>query len=91
MATPQDAPRYADALYQNAHDDMFSKSLFADIPIVLPPGVDQQAFDAALEEFAAAVGGSQFVFSGTNLKEYVDPYEIPESGKERNIPSAAVW
>ncbi|KAH8899752.1 glycolate oxidase [Thozetella sp. PMI_491] len=90
MATKQTPPRYADAIYQNAHDEMFSKPIRPDIPIVLPPGLDQQTFDKALEEFAAAVGGSEYTFSGENLKEYVDPYEIPESGKERNTPSAAV-
>ncbi len=56
MATHEKIPRYADTLYQSAHDDMFSKPLYPDIPSVLPPGVDQQTFDAALQEFAAAVG-----------------------------------
>ena len=82
--------RYADALYQDAHDDMFSKPLYDDIPSVLPPGVDEPTFAAALDEFADAVGGAEFLFSGKNLAEYVDPYEIPESGI-RNLPSAAVW
>ena len=90
MVSDPKTRRYADALYQDAHDDMFSKPLYNDIPSVLPPGVDKPAFEAALEEFADAVGGAEFVFSSKNLVEYVDPYEIPESGI-RNLPSAAVW
>ncbi len=86
----QSAPRDADAEYQAAHDDTFSHSLAPDIEAVLPPGLDQEEFARALDELAAAVG-KEAVFTGASLKEYVDPYDIPESGQKRTVPSAAVW
>lgn len=86
----EQSPRYADPVYQNAHDDTFSQPVVKGIPAVLPPGVSQEDFDKALDQIASALG-EHAVFRGENLKEYVDPYEIPESGRERNIPGAAVW
>ena len=56
----------------------------------MPPGVSQEDLNRALEELKGALG-SDSVFNGSDLKEYVDPYEIPEAGKERKLPSAAVW
>ncbi len=84
------APRYADPTYQSAHDETFAKPVVKDIETVLPPGVSQRSFDSALSEFKEVLG-EDAIFVGSDLKEYVDPYEIPESGHERNIPSAAVW
>lgn len=83
-------PKYADPLYQTAHDEAFSKPLFAKIEAVLPPGVSSEDFDRALEQLVEALG-KDAIFSGDGLKDYVDPYEIPESGHERSVPSAAVW
>lgn len=83
-------PRYADQVYQNAHDDTFSQPVVKDIPTILPPGVSQEDFNKALDQIASALG-EHAVFRGEKLKEYVDPYEIPESVHERNIPGAAVW
>ena len=90
MAAPRITPRYSDPIYQSAHDDTFAKPVVKDIETVLPPGVSQADFDGALKEFQLALGDDG-VFSGSRLKEYVDPYEIPESGKPRSVPSAAVW
>jgi hypothetical protein len=90
MATDGAPSRYADPEYQAAHDLMFSTSLYSEIQTVLPPGVSQDKFDHILKELTDAVG-KDAVFSGEKLKEYVDPYEIPESGHERKVPSAAVW
>lgn len=89
MATAP-APRYTDNLYQSAHDECFSKPLIQGIESVLPPGLSQEDFSRALEELTQALGADA-VFSGSALKEYVDPYEIPEAGKERKLPGAAVW
>lgn len=89
MVTEQ-GPRYADPVYQTAHDDTFSKPVVKGVPAVLPPGVSRKDFDTALDRIAKALG-EPAVFRGERLKEYVDPYEIPESGYERNLPGAAVW
>lgn len=90
MTAARPVPRYSDPIYQSAHDDTFSKPVVKEIETVLPPGVSQADFDGALREFREALGENG-VFAGSGLKEYVDPYEIPESGKPRNVPSAAVW
>lgn len=84
------APRYADPVYQGAHDLTFSQPVVSGIATVLPPGISRETFDKALAQIAAALG-AEAVFQGERLKEYVDPYEIPESRYERNIPGAAVW
>ena len=90
MGEPLDKPRYSDTEYQECHDDIFSHPLKPDIETVLPPGVSQEDFSKALEEFRAVVG-EKGIYSGANLKEYVDPYDIPESGHGYSVPSAAVW
>lgn len=89
VAQPQ-APRYADPVYQTAHDETYNTPVVKGIPSVLPPGVSKGDLDKAIAELAAGLG-EHAIFTGDKLKEYVDPYEIPESGHERNIPSAAVW
>lgn len=89
MATIR-APTYVDPKYQAAHEETFSHPLTRDIPAVLPPGVSQENFGHALEELVDAVG-KDAVFTGEDLKDYVDPYEIPEAVDQRKIPCAAVW
>lgn len=84
------APKYSDPLYQTAHEEAFSKPLVAKIETVLPPDVSQEDFASALEQIVAALGNDA-VFTGDGLKDYVDPYEIPEAGHERSVPSAAAW
>jgi hypothetical protein len=86
----QHEPRYADPIYQTAHDSTYNKPIIQGIPQVLPPGISQNDFDSALEQIAATLG-TDAVFRGERLKEYVDPYEIPESSHERKVPGAAVW
>jgi hypothetical protein len=90
MTATRPAPRYADAEYQAAHDEVFSTPLAPVVKVVLPPGLSQDDFNRAVEEFIGLLG-KEAVFVGGGLKEYVDPYEIPESGHERKVPSAAVW
>lgn len=86
----EQAPRYADPEYQAAHDDTFSQPVVKGIPVALPPGVSREDFDKALDQISAVLG-EDAIFRGERLKEYIDPYEIPEGGHERNIPGAAVW
>jgi len=83
-------PAYADATYQKAHEDVYSSPLTDKIETVLPYGISQEDFDRAIQK-AIDVLGEDAVFTGEDLKYYVDPYDIPEAGKARNIPSAAVW
>lgn len=83
-------PAYADSTYQSAHEEVFSTPLTKIIETVLPPGVSQGDFSRAIEKFIRVLG-KDAVFTGNDLKYYVDPYDIPEAGKVRNIPSAAIW
>lgn len=89
MAAKQ-IPRYADPVYQAAHDDAFRNPFTEGIPTVLPPGVTREDFDSALNRIAATLG-EHAVFRGESLREYVDPYEFPEGGYEPKVPGAAVW
>ncbi len=81
---------YVDPEYQAAHEETFSHPLTRDIPAVLPPGVSQDDFGYALKELADAVG-KDALFTGERLKDYIDPYEIPEAVDQRKVPCAAVW
>ncbi|KAI0020767.1 glycolate oxidase [Xylariomycetidae sp. FL0641] len=89
MAATDLPPRYADPTYQTAHDEIFSKPLSELLESVLPPGVSQDDFDKVVAKLVTALG-KENVFTGTNLKEYVDPYDIPEEGVDGKVPSAAV-
>lgn len=91
MATvPGHVPAYADPTYQTAHEEVFSTPLTEAIELVLPPGVSREKFSQAINKVVEELG-KDAVFTGDDLKYYVDPYDIPEAGKVRNIPSAAVW
>ncbi|KAK4545293.1 hypothetical protein LTR36_003473 [Oleoguttula mirabilis] len=81
--------RYKDLEYQQAHNDLYLGLSQLAPEHVLPPGVSQQDFDRAISEWVAALGESA-VFTGDALRDYLDPYEIPQPGVERKIPSAAV-
>ena len=81
--------RYQDAEYQNAHNDLYLGISIDAPPKVLPPGVDQETFDQAIDDFLDILG-EQSVFTGEALRDYVDPYEIQAPNVERKIPSAAV-
>ncbi|RYC64660.1 hypothetical protein CHU98_g1562 [Xylaria longipes] len=82
-------PAYADSTYQTAHEEVYSTPLTEAIELVLPPGVSQEDFSQAIEKVIGILG-KDAVFTGEDLRYYVDPYDIPEAGKLRNIPSAAV-
>ncbi|KAJ3571026.1 hypothetical protein NPX13_g5522 [Xylaria arbuscula] len=82
-------PAYADPTYQTAHEEVFSKPLTKEIETVLPPSVSKDDFARAIKK-ATEVLGKDSVFTGDDLKYYIDPYDIPEVGRVRNIPSAAV-
>jgi len=82
--------RYEDPEYQLAHHDLYLGITKEAPEHILPPGVSQEDFDQAIGEFVAALG-DHAVFTGEALRDYTDPYEIPQAGVERKIPSAAVW
>ncbi len=89
-AVPGFPPAYADSIYQAAHEDVFSTPLTETIETVLPPGVSEGDFSQAIKQVIGVLG-KDAVFTGDDLKYYIDPYDIPEAGTGRNIPSAAVW
>ncbi|PSN65330.1 FAD-linked oxidase-like protein [Corynespora cassiicola Philippines] len=82
-------PTYTDAEYQSIHHSLFKDSTTAPLASVLPPGVTQYAFDAAILQYMAVVGHEQ-VLQGDALVEYVDPYELWEAEGRRKMPCAAV-
>jgi FAD/FMN-containing dehydrogenase len=88
MATAHAIPRYADQLSQTAHDNLFKTLLEPNVKPVLPPGLSQAEFDNALKELGDAIGEGA-LFTGSRIKEYVDPYEIPEGGHGQRVPCAA--
>lgn len=83
--------RYGDPHYQAAHDDTYAHPLDPEIPRVLPPGVTQQQFDDAIDKCTQVLGSSSSVNTGQDLKDFVDPYDLPEEGYEPKIPGAAIW
>lgn len=82
--------KYQDAQYQDVHINLFSKSIIRPLKPVLPPGVSQGEFDLAIKEWSDVVG-SHNVFSGQDVQEYIDPYELNEDAANRRVPSGAVW
>jgi hypothetical protein len=80
---------YLDNEYQSTHYDLFKESITVPLKPVLPPGLQQNAFDDAIREYKAAVGHDQ-VLEGDDLTEYIDPYELQEADGTRKMPSAAV-
>lgn len=82
--------RYKDPEYQKTHFNLFSESLTRPLEKVLPPGVTQADFDAAVASLKQAVG-PEHVMTGESLVEYIDPYELFEDPFRRKIPSGAVW
>lgn len=91
MGSREIPKRYSDPSYQSAHDDTYAHPLDSDIPEVLPPGVSREEFENVLHRCAEALGENSTIFSGIGLKEFVDPYELPEEGFEKRVPSAAIW
>lgn len=91
MSSQQAPKRYSDPSYQAAHDDTYAHPLDSEIPEVLPPGVTREAFDNAMRRCAQVLGENSTVFTGRDRKDFVDPYELPEEGYEKRVPSAAIW
>lgn len=89
--TPVTFPiRYEDPEYQSTHSNLFNGSLTRPLEAVLPPGVTQTDFDAAIIKLEDVLG-KEHVFTGKSLIEYIDPYELQEEPSRRKIPSGAVW
>jgi hypothetical protein len=82
--------QYEDPEYQSAHSNLFSGSLTRPLEAVLPPGVAQADFDAAINKLKGILG-KDHVFTGRSLTEYIDPYELQEEPSRRKVPSGAVW
>ena len=82
--------QYEDPEYQSTHSNLFSGSLTRLLEAVLPPGVAQADFDAAINKLKGTLG-KDHVFTGRSLTEYIDPYELQEEPSRRKIPSGAVW
>lgn len=89
MALPLPKPAYTNDVYQTIHYNLFKKSITVPLRSVLPPGVTQYAFDAAILYYMAIVGNDQ-VLQGNALVEYIDPFELWEAEGKRKMPSAAV-
>ncbi len=53
---------------------MRGTSTRSDAPVLLPPGVTEEAFAAAREQFAAAVGAEHVLWSAEELAEFRDPF-----------------
>ncbi|KAG8629788.1 hypothetical protein KVT40_001407 [Elsinoe batatas] len=87
-ATTQVPVRYQNTEYQGHHTRIF-KSLTTPLEPVLPPGLSQSQFDAAVDDLVCTLGPDS-VFVGDALKDYVDPYELWEAEGRRKQPSAAV-
>ena len=81
---------YEDPEYQSTHSNLFLGSLTRPLEAVLPPGVNQADFDAAINKLKDVLG-KDHVFTGRSLTEYIDPYELQEDACRRKIPSGAVW
>ncbi|TVY80599.1 Vanillyl-alcohol oxidase [Lachnellula suecica] len=81
--------RYQDPEYQASHDKLFSKSFTSPLENILPPGVTQADFDAAIHKLKDILG-DEYVFTGKSIAEYIDPYELQEEPSRRKIPSGAV-
>lgn len=91
MGSQRSPKRYSDPNYQAAHDDTYAHPLDSEIPDVLPPGVTRQELDDAINECSKVLGGKSTILVGKDRKEFVDPYDLPEEGYEKRIPSAAIW
>ncbi|KAL6709794.1 hypothetical protein ACN47E_001223 [Coniothyrium glycines] len=82
-------PAYLNEEYQSTHSNLFKDSITVPLNTVLPPGIKQSDFDAAIARYRNVVGDDQ-VYLVDDLAEYIDPYEMHETEDKRRIPSAAV-
>ncbi|KAH8890217.1 FAD-linked oxidase-like protein [Thozetella sp. PMI_491] len=82
--------KYHDPEYQEAHRGVFDHPSRRPILKVLPPGVGEEDFARAIEEFVTVVG-RDFVFVDEALSDYIDPYDpYQDDPEKRKTPSAAV-
>ncbi|OAL50313.1 FAD-linked oxidase-like protein [Pyrenochaeta sp. DS3sAY3a] len=82
--------RYKDSFVLEKHRELFSaKNLLTPLETPLPPGVTRDELNLAIQKFVALLG-SDGVFIGDALVDYVDPYELWEQEGRRKVPSAAV-
>lgn len=83
---------YPDPEYEKAHQDTYERTPRFPIKPARPPGVREEDFLQAIQEFIGAVGGDA-VFIDEGLSDYIDPYDIHEGDGDgrRKVPSAAVW
>jgi len=82
---------YPDADYEAAHQATYERVPRHPIKAVLPPGVREEDFDNAIQEFINILGPDA-VFVGDALSDYIDPYDVHEADEsKRKVPSAAVW
>ncbi|KPI39612.1 Vanillyl-alcohol oxidase [Cyphellophora attinorum] len=81
--------KYHDPEYQKVHIELFSKSIIEPLEPILPPGVKQHTYDAAMSEWAAVVG-EKCVHRQNDVEEYIDPYEMNENLPLRKVPSGAI-
>ncbi len=83
--------KYPDPEYETAHRSLFERATKHPIKKVFPPGVREEDFARAIQDFVAVVGeGAVFIDAG--LSDYIDPYDIFEADDDkRKTPSAAVW
>ncbi|KAK4208815.1 hypothetical protein QBC37DRAFT_352799 [Rhypophila decipiens] len=84
---------YPDPEYEQAHVDTYERNPRFPIKPARPPGVREEDFLKAIDEFITVVG-KDAVFIGEGLSDYIDPYDIHEAdneqGGKRQVPSAAV-
>ncbi|EAT89060.2 hypothetical protein SNOG_03855 [Parastagonospora nodorum SN15] len=80
---------YLDQEYQSTHYNLFKESITVPLKPVLPPGIQQDVFNKAIQKYKIAVGNDQ-VLQDHDLTEYIDPYELQEAEGTRKMPSAAV-
>jgi len=77
--------------YEAAHQSTYERVPRYPITPVLPPGVREEDFNKAIDEFIGVVG-KDAVFIKEGLSDYIDPYDVDENNEDkRKVPSAAVW
>jgi hypothetical protein len=83
--------KYADPECETAHRSTFAPPTKCPVKPVFPPGVREEDFASAIQDFISAVG-DKAVFVNEALSDYIDPYDVWEADEgKRKMPSAAVW
>ncbi len=74
--------KYSDPVYETAHQSTFSRPPKHAIKKVLPPGVREEDFARAIQDFVAVVGQESVIIDG-GLSDYVDPYDVWEADESK--------